>query len=87
MLTWSEAQPDVNENGRRKIDFSVRIRDHGIGLEAGDLEKIFGAFTQVEDAARLSRWQGSGVGLEISRQYVLVLKFWFLDNCSSLLVS
>lgn len=51
--------------GCRQIQFSVS--DSGIGIAAGDQEKIFEPFTQL-DAAASRRYEGTGLGLAISRQ-------------------
>lgn len=42
------------------------IEDHGIGIEAQDLERIFGRFERVADAS----YSGLGLGLYISQQIV-----------------
>ncbi|MBD2842844.1 ATP-binding protein [Erythrobacter rubeus] len=52
--------------------FSVRVRDSGIGISASRLETIFQPFTQAEsDTSR--RFGGTGLGLTISRQLAELL--------------
>jgi signal transduction histidine kinase len=45
----------------------VRVMDQGIGIAAKDLDKVFLAFEQV-DASRARRFEGSGIGLALSRK-------------------
>lgn len=45
----------------------IRISDNGIGIPADARDKVFGRFTQVEDAGSRNRG-GSGLGMHISRQ-------------------
>ena len=49
----------------------ISVRDTGLGIEAGDLARIFDSFHQVggQDTLQETR-QGSGLGLAISRQIV-----------------
>lgn len=50
----------------------VRVRDTGIGIAAGDLDRIFEPFLQVEQTAR-RRVQGTGLGLTVSRRLARLL--------------
>ncbi|MCB1577775.1 MAG: ATPase, partial [Xanthomonadales bacterium] len=47
----------------------LRVSDTGIGIEAGDIERLFVEFQRVErDTAR--RAQGTGLGLALTRKLV-----------------
>lgn len=47
----------------------ISIRDHGVGLEAAELPKIFRKFYRVENSLRM-RGSGAGLGLAINRRIV-----------------
>ena len=53
------------------INLVITIRDTGIGMEAGDLEKLFSGFTQVD--TRKNRKTG-GVGLGLAISHIMVQK-------------
>jgi len=53
------------ENGGKRLDISVE--DTGIGIRPEDQEKLFGAFTQVDDSSN-RRYEGTGLGLHLSRK-------------------
>ncbi len=54
-------------NGRLNIE----VEDNGIGIATGDLDKIFEAFHQVQDAdPTREKPVGSGLGLAICRDIV-----------------
>jgi len=57
------------EDDRARLRFEVC--DSGIGMDAGQLQRLFQPFAQVHDAAR--RVAGSGLGLSISRQLVRMM--------------
>lgn len=48
----------------------VTVRDTGMGIKAKDMDKVFGAFEQL-DSTRDKKKGGSGLGLAISKQIVL----------------
>jgi signal transduction histidine kinase len=45
------------------------VRDTGIGIPEGDLERVFEPFTQL-DSTLARRYQGAGLGLYIARAMV-----------------
>lgn len=47
----------------------ISVSDNGIGLKAGDLERIFEPFEQAESTAS-RRFQGTGLGLSLTRRLV-----------------
>jgi signal transduction histidine kinase/CheY-like chemotaxis protein len=54
---------------REGTDVEVTVRDNGIGIEAGDLGRIFESFAQVSHVPRGTR-TGIGIGLAIARRLV-----------------
>jgi signal transduction histidine kinase len=50
----------------------IRVRDSGIGIRAEDVDLLFEAFTQLEDA-KSKRHEGSGLGLTITRELLHLL--------------
>lgn len=53
-----------DEPGREAV---IEVSDTGIGIGEEDLERLFEAFTQLEDA-RSKRHDGTGLGLTITRE-------------------
>jgi signal transduction histidine kinase len=51
----------------------VEVRDTGIGIAAGDIDRIFDPFWQVEPAAT-RRFGGTGLGLGVARKLVRLLE-------------
>jgi signal transduction histidine kinase len=47
----------------------VSVEDTGIGIEKGSLERIFAPFEQADGTAS-RRFQGTGLGLTLTRQFV-----------------
>jgi signal transduction histidine kinase len=47
----------------------ISIRDTGIGVKKEDLERIFAPFEQVDNSAS-RRYQGTGLGLSLTRKLV-----------------
>ncbi|MFT5193558.1 MAG: signal transduction histidine kinase [Candidatus Promineifilaceae bacterium] len=66
----------VGQNDEEMIEF--RVRDQGIGIRPEDTEKIFTKYFRASDSAARSV-AGTGLGLNISRQLVLMQggKIWF----------
>ncbi len=60
-----------------KIQLHMAVSDSGIGIEKGQLEEIFNAFTQAEETTT-RRFGGTGLGLTISRRLVQMMngKIW-----------
>ena len=50
----------------------IRVTDSGIGIRPEDLERLFEAFTQLEDA-KSKRHEGTGLGLTITRELLHLL--------------
>ncbi|MCL2627970.1 MAG: response regulator [Oscillospiraceae bacterium] len=77
----SNAVKFTNNNGKIKLDVQlsgktddycelrVDVTDNGIGISPESLEKLFGAFEQVETGTTRS-YRGTGLGLAISKQIV-----------------
>ncbi|HEY6057399.1 MAG TPA: response regulator, partial [Candidatus Limnocylindrales bacterium] len=53
--------------GRRRWDIAIDVRDTGIGIPAGAMDRLFQSFSQV-DASIARRYGGTGLGLAISRR-------------------
>ena len=47
----------------------ITVEDTGIGIAADQLDRIFGEFTQVDDASN-RRYEGTGLGLAITRRLI-----------------
>jgi len=66
----SLAVKQYTENGQDKISFA--IEDTGIGISETAQATLFEQFRQV-DSSRSRKYEGSGLGLALSRQYCLMM--------------
>ncbi|MCC6159234.1 MAG: PAS domain S-box protein [Deltaproteobacteria bacterium] len=57
------------EVDRSRADFRVRVSDSGVGIEAADLERVWGAFEQI-DGSRAREREGTGLGLALTKKLV-----------------
>jgi two-component system sensor histidine kinase MtrB len=64
-IEHGEARPVEIQVGQTADTVAVTVRDHGIGLEPGQLELVFSRFWRA-DPARARTTGGSGLGLAIS---------------------
>ncbi|HJV25635.1 MAG TPA: response regulator [Aromatoleum sp.] len=62
-----ELQVSIDEESESDIVLRFEVRDTGIGLSAGDRERIFRSFEQA-DVSTTRKFGGTGLGLAISRQ-------------------
>lgn len=52
--------------------FTIRVRDTGIGIKAGDIPQLFQEFRQL-DASSTRQYGGTGLGLVISRKFAQLM--------------
>ncbi len=57
------------EKSVEKTTLEFYVRDNGIGIASEDFEKIFDAFTQVDDSST-RQYDGTGMGLAVSKRLV-----------------
>jgi len=62
-----EVSLDVEQEETERIKFHITVRDTGIGVPGDKLESIFDVFQQA-DGSTTREFEGSGLGLSISRQ-------------------
>ncbi|WP_114966050.1 ATP-binding protein [Alkalilacustris brevis] len=53
-------------------DLRITVSDTGIGIDADQIEHVFGEFNQADDQSN-RRFEGTGLGLAITRQIVLLM--------------
>lgn len=69
-VKYSAENRDIDVSvGRSTRAVSVSVRDHGIGIPAGDQERIFEKFVRLP-AATVQRIKGSGIGLAMVKHIV-----------------
>ena len=70
-VKFTEIGGTVTAGARREPDgeLLIFVRDTGIGIPEEDLERVFEPFTQL-DSTLARRYQGSGLGLYVSRALV-----------------
>lgn len=60
---------ELQNEGKDSPAILISVRDTGIGIQKEDLERIFGAFEQVESSTS-RKFQGTGLGLSLTRRLV-----------------
>jgi len=61
----------LNQKTAQSLWLSATVEDTGLGISAGDQEKLFEAFTQAN--GKLNTQEGTGLGLAISRKFVRLM--------------
>ncbi|TQV70074.1 ATP-binding response regulator [Denitrobaculum tricleocarpae] len=56
----------------RKSDPQIKVIDHGCGISKVDRERVFSAFVQAGDATVARESEGTGLGLAVSRELILL---------------
>ncbi|MDX1477322.1 MAG: ATP-binding protein [Saprospiraceae bacterium] len=57
------------ERHQESVTLAFRVADTGVGIDAGNLERIFESFKQADDDTYI-KYGGTGLGLSISKQLV-----------------
>jgi len=57
------------ETSEKKTTLEFHVKDNGIGIASENFEKIFNAFTQVDDSST-RQYDGTGMGLAVSKRLV-----------------
>jgi CheY-like chemotaxis protein len=67
----------VTDRTELSCNLRISVKDTGIGVKKEDLEKLFSAYERL-DEEKNSGIQGTGLGLDISRQFALLMngKLW-----------
>ncbi len=67
----------VTEKNEAGIAVAISVKDTGIGVKKEDLDKLFSAYERL-DEVKNSAIQGTGLGLDISRQFAELMggKLW-----------
>ncbi|MBD8347282.1 hybrid sensor histidine kinase/response regulator transcription factor [Dysgonomonas sp. HGC4] len=53
-----------------KTHIEITVKDNGIGISGGDLERIFERFYQVEQVHEIKRMEGMGIGLALCKNII-----------------
>jgi len=70
---FSAAKSEIEISARRDGDYCrISVTDHGIGINKNQLEKVFEAFYQADTLTEKAQ-QGTGLGLNICKQYVTLM--------------
>jgi signal transduction histidine kinase/CheY-like chemotaxis protein/ABC-type amino acid transport substrate-binding protein len=56
------------ERSNGNMDLTISVEDTGIGIRPEDQKKIFDAFEQVSDSETVKKYQGTGLGLTITKK-------------------
>jgi len=63
----------LQQTENEKLITSIRVTDTGCGIKQEDQAKLFNAFTQI-DSSSTRKFEGTGLGLHLSRQLAKLLK-------------
>jgi len=66
-----ELRVGVNRRAGRQLWLGAKVTDTGIGIDAGELGKLFALFEQTDNKRKFNT--GTGLGLAISRQYARLM--------------
>ncbi len=67
----------ILDRNEAEVSLQISVKDTGIGVKKDDLDKLFSAYERL-DEVRNSNIQGTGLGLDISRQFAELMggKLW-----------
>ncbi len=72
-----ELSVKITDRNEASIGLRITVKDTGIGVKREDLDKLFSAYERL-DEVKNSNIQGTGLGLDISRQFAELMdgKLW-----------